>query len=138
MGYWMQGFIKGRMRLNLEFIEGAITGEGTDPVGPFDMNGIYSLKHNLVSISKRYQGAHDVGYVGCAAHGGLNGTWQIRSIPQIDAWRLWPVEESFEVVPTLATAEDEPIVLVGEIETQDIEELLNAKTKEGFQSLCIE
>ena len=29
MGYWMQGNIKGRMRLTLEFINGSITGAGT-------------------------------------------------------------------------------------------------------------
>lgn len=125
VGYWMQGYIKGRMRLTLEFINGAITGEGSDPVGTFKMKGIYSLRHNMVSMSKRYYGAHSVGYVGGAADGGLNGTWQIRSIPQIDEWRLWPLVDKVETVHHAVESEDAPIVLIDEVE--DIEEELNAK-----------
>ncbi|MFN3168760.1 MAG: hypothetical protein ACE37H_17015 [Phycisphaeraceae bacterium] len=118
MGYWMQGYIKGRMRLTLEFSGGKITGEGTDPVGLFDMKGIYSLKHNMVSMVKRYRGAHSVGYVGGAADGGLNGTWQILRIPQIDEWRLWPVKDEHESVCHAAEEEDGPVVLIGDIEVE--------------------
>lgn len=127
MGYWIQGYIKGRMRLTLEFIEGGITGSGTDAVGPFDIKGVYSKKHNMVCMDKRYRGAHSVGYCGCANDGGLDGTWYLAQIPQIDIWRLWPVDEAFDVVPVMAAAEDEPVVLIGGCEIENIEEEFNAE-----------
>lgn len=127
MGYWMQGFIKGKMQLTLEFIDGTVSGEGTDPVGSFTMKGIYSLKHNMVSMVKQYHGAHSVGYCGCAADGGLNGTWRIPRFPETDEWRLWPVEDEFEIVHLAIETDDGPVVLVGEVEIEDIEEEFNAK-----------
>jgi len=78
-----------RMDLSLTFREGAVSGAGTDPVGPFMILGRYDPESNEVHWTKSYLGAHSVFYKGCRDNRGIWGTWEIH--PGLTGgFHIWP------------------------------------------------
>lgn len=92
-GFYIQFGVRTRQEMLLTFADGAVTGEGRDPVGAFDVRGHYDLERGRASISKQYPGAHRVDYDATAeVHNGLWGLWQIRgSFGDRGGFQLWPV-----------------------------------------------
>lgn len=78
-----------RMDLSLSFKAGRLTGAGTDPVGPFVLEGRYDAETNDVWWTKTYPGRHDVFYKGCREPRGIWGTWEIRDALR-GGFRIWP------------------------------------------------
>jgi len=78
-----------RMDLSLEFQDGRIRGDGTDPHGFFSISGRYQPESGDCTWTKRYPGSHDVFYKGFYEGRGIWGLWEIRS-----DWRggfhIWP------------------------------------------------
>ncbi len=81
------------MSLALTFVEGRVTGSGSDMVGRFDFSGSYDLKTGRVVLTKQYEGAHRVAYEGANQNDGMWmwGVWSIRS--DRGGWHLWPQGE---------------------------------------------
>jgi hypothetical protein len=78
-----------RMDLVMEFSGGRVTGEGTDPVGPFVLDGRYDAASGECHWTKTYVGAHDVFYAGRRQGKGIAGTWELDSLR--GGFRIWPV-----------------------------------------------
>ena len=83
---------KHAMDLTLAFAEGRITGDGTDAVGMFIIDGSYDAVGGECDWRKSYIGAHDVFYRGFREGKGIWGTWEIHR-----EWRggfqIWPLGE---------------------------------------------
>jgi hypothetical protein len=79
-----------RMDLSLTFRLGVVTGSGTDPVGPFTIQGRYDPESNEIHWTKTYVGRHDVFYKGCRDNRGIWGTWQIR-LSSRGGFHIWPL-----------------------------------------------
>lgn len=93
-GYYQEGGIQARQRLNLTFAGGTVTGFGSDPVGPFTMRGVYDVESGKVSMVKTYP-THRVEYDGLADGDGIGGGWMIRyemGLTDRGRFRIWPDE----------------------------------------------
>jgi hypothetical protein len=94
------------MDLSLSFAQGSITGDGTDPIGPFIIRGRFDATSGECHWTKTYVGAHDVFYTGFREGKGIWGTWEIPGV-----WRggfhIWPLGE--ENAEELELIEDEPV-----------------------------
>lgn len=84
---WIMLWRKGPMELQLNFADGTIYGQGTDPVGSFTIVGHYELEYEF---TKQYAGAHAVHYKGKPKGRGLAGRWQIPGNWGGD-FEIWPV-----------------------------------------------
>jgi hypothetical protein len=95
-GFWLQRLMLGRqyMSLNLTFADNRLTGEGTDCVGDFVMDGQYNLANGQCTLFKSYIGAHGVLYEGRNEDDGLWiwGLWHIGNFDQ-GGFHIWPVGE---------------------------------------------
>jgi len=87
--YTYAGGHRERMDLSLTFREGAVSGAGTDPVGPFMILGRYDAESNEVHWTKSYLGRHSVYYKGFRDNRGIWGTWEIRS-DFTGGFHIWP------------------------------------------------
>jgi hypothetical protein len=80
-GWWEQDMY-GRQpmqELRLEFQDGAVSGSGTDIVGPFTLEGV--LANGKVDITKQYIGRHRLKYIGdFDGEGTMQGTWMIGGV----------------------------------------------------------
>jgi hypothetical protein len=96
------------MSLSLAFVDGRITGNGRDIVGPFAFDGTYDLKSGRVLMTKQYEGAHRVAYDGANQNDGmwLWGTWNIRSTR--GGFHLWPEGEDDPTQRRLKAEEELP------------------------------
>lgn len=79
------------MDLSLTFKEGAVSGLGNDPVGPFSLRGRYDAEKNEVWWTKTYS-THDVFYKGFRDAHGIWGTWEIGSGFR-GGFHIWPKGE---------------------------------------------
>lgn len=87
----------------LEFAQGVMVGQGSDPVGEYTVDGTYLLDTGVCSWNKQYVGSHCVEYTGRASNRAIIGHWRISGTP--DFWTgpffLWPraagdMKSSFE------------------------------------------
>jgi hypothetical protein len=96
-GYWEQDGRRARMKLDLRFAGGKLTGDGRDVVGEFVLSGGYETKSGKCGMCKTYLGQHDVDYAGLAAHDGIRGLWRIAiAIDELQfedsgCFHIWPV-----------------------------------------------
>ena len=77
------------MDLILEFKGGVISGEGSDGIGPFTIDGDYSESTLECSWVKTYVGKHSVHYAGFREGKGIWGTWDIG--PARGGFQIWPI-----------------------------------------------
>ena len=122
-GHWLQDGISGRMKLDLEFNDGRLQGEGSDPIGPFSMTGWYCVKTGIVTICKHYRYGGDVYYDGNTDPDGIEGRWHIRRTKQDGDWRIWPEAKGFELVRMEVETADGPVVLIFEPVGSETEEI---------------
>lgn len=67
-----------QMRFTLDFEDGRVVGTGTDDVGPFTWEGVYSTESFEVKMVKSYA-THVVHYEGMADGQGIYGRWDLLS-----------------------------------------------------------
>lgn len=93
-GFFIQNSIcRGRrfpMSLNLSFLRGNMTGEGSDWVGKFIIKGTYELKIGKTCFHKRYLKAHDIYYEGFASRPGICGVWSLLRDIDRGGFVIWP------------------------------------------------
>ncbi|MFN9246721.1 MAG: hypothetical protein ACK6DS_06550 [Planctomycetota bacterium] len=83
---------RGWMHLYLEFAEnGAIAGEGTDYVGPWQASGTFEADSGRVEWTKLYLGKHKVRYQGVLTDQGIIGDWTISNW-LAGKFHIWPVQ----------------------------------------------
>jgi hypothetical protein len=83
---------RGWMHLYLEFADnGAIAGEGTDYVGPWQASGTFEADSGRVEWTKLYLGKHKVRYQGVLTDQGIVGDWTISSW-LAGKFHIWPVQ----------------------------------------------
>lgn len=88
-GWWEQeGYGRQPMtELVIDFVDGRLSGSGTDIVGDFDLIG--SIEGDQIAIQKHYIGAHTIDYFGTtdgegvffgqwSSFGMIGGNWSIR------------------------------------------------------------
>ena len=77
------------MDLELQFANGAVTGEGIDDVGRFTIKGRFDPTNRECYWTKTYLGAHEVYYRGFREGKGIWGTWEI-VIQEHGGFHIWP------------------------------------------------
>jgi hypothetical protein len=111
IGFWVQRVILGRQYMNLQlmFAANRVSGEGSDRVGDFLINGEYDLRDGRCVMHKRYVEAHDVLYEGKNEDDGLWlwGLWSIRSFDR-GGFHLWPAGENDPTGRTLSAELQQP------------------------------
>jgi len=95
------------MQLRLTFQQGTLTGEGSDRVGAFTMDGGYELNDGRCWWTKRYTGRHDVSYSGYNEGKGIWGVWQIPP-SQRGGFHIWPAGMADPTQGALTQTEDVP------------------------------
>src|SRR5690349_4655506 len=80
-----------RMRLELLFQDGRITGWGDDDVGSFEIRGAYDPATLRVDWRKDYLGAHSVSYRGRSRGRFIDGLWELDE-GFFGGFRIWPGE----------------------------------------------
>jgi hypothetical protein len=109
LGFWLQRRLgKQKMSLSLTFIDGRVTGSGSDVIGRFDFSGSYDLKSGRVVLTKQYAGAHRVDYQGANQDDGM-WLWGIWRLPlDRGGWHLWPEAEDDPTRPKLNAEKQTP------------------------------
>ena len=80
---------KGWMNMAMKFDEGSIVGEGVDYVGPWYLQGTYSIEEKTCQWTKTYVGQHCVEYSGAISEIGIQGQWNI--YPHlVGDFHIWP------------------------------------------------
>ena len=118
-GFWTQAGKVSSMKLYLEFVAGRVRGEGSDRVGAFDITGRYWPHRDRIVLRKAYHGKHTVWYRGKPFSPYLKGQWNIASPPASGLWRIWPVEDEFEITYIEIETKDGPVVIHGEVREED-------------------
>jgi hypothetical protein len=77
------------MDLILEFRDGIVTGEGSDGIGRFGIDGSYTESTMECSWIKTYIGKHSVSYTGYREGKGIWGTWSI--LQSRGGFQIWPI-----------------------------------------------
>jgi hypothetical protein len=108
------------MDLILQFRDGTISGEGSDGLGLFGIDGRYNPNDGDCSWVKTYFGSHSVEYSGFREKKGICGTWTIRGTK--GGFHIWPIgegelveklrEEVEEEMPILTVPTESPIKLL--------------------------
>lgn len=107
-GSWEQDGRRARMKLDLSFADGRLTGDGRDVVGDFVLGGGYNTKSGKCGMCKTYLGQHDVDYDGHATGDGIRGMWRIAyAIGEIrcedaGSFHIWPVGRGADEELTVA------------------------------------
>lgn len=125
-GFWLQGTMRSKTELTLQFRNGTVTGDGYDWVGSFVLHGSYSVESGEVTWVKSYPQSHQIDYRGAAEHG--QGIWGLWRIPGADrgGFQIWPESTSEQehrsaaqeapidvVVPAPVSAESEQFATTG-------------------------
>jgi hypothetical protein len=97
-GFWLLGWTRGHMKLNLRFTGTDIVGEGTDVGGPFQVNGIFSRETNKVMFTKAYQW-QNIDYCGTWDGHMIYGTWSLhdQEYSESGEFEIWPDTEEESV-----------------------------------------
>ena len=109
VGFWIQrGMGRQKMSLSLSFIAGKVTGSGCDVIGRFDFVGVYDLKTGRVQMTKHYEHAHRVQYIGANENDGmwLWGVWSVGG--DWGGFHLWPEGEEDPTQRRLKAAKELP------------------------------
>ena len=93
------------MDLILEFRDGRISGEGSDGIGPFGIDGEYGEGSGECSWIKTYFGRHSVAYSGFAEGKGIWGTWNVMG--STGGFHIWPIGYQ---PPLDSVEEEEPLI----------------------------
>jgi hypothetical protein len=111
-GFFLQREVPGRhlMELRLTFRDGRLTGEGRDWVGPFTVDGRYSLADGKCQWVKQYVRRHRVFYQGYNEGKGIWGVWTLPPSYR-GGFHIWPEGVGGPGGPAL-TEEAEPPVPV--------------------------
>lgn len=80
-----------RMDMHLTFVNGQMSGVGSDDVGRFTLRGHYDATANECWWTKTYPGSHDVAYRGFREGRGIWGTWEIKVFTH-GGFHIWPKE----------------------------------------------
>jgi len=97
-GFWTQDLVRGHMRLNLAFSGNNINGGGSDPIGSFEVSGIFSDETLRVLFTKTYR-THTVEYSGVWDGHFIYGRWTLHDeqFTEIGEFEIWP-EDTREMV----------------------------------------
>ena len=77
------------MDLHLDFVNGRMTGDGTDNIGLFLIKGSYQTASRECEWTKTYPGSHLVFYRGYREGNGIWGTWEIPPFGR-GGFHIWP------------------------------------------------
>jgi hypothetical protein len=102
------------MQLQLTFTAGAMTGDGSDAVGPFLIKGRYDCSSLECHWTKSYIGGHDVSYRGFREGKGIWGRWEI-GLWAHGGFHIWP--EGAGAGEAKAEEASEPVVAVAREES---------------------
>jgi len=102
-----------RMDLSLEFTNGRITGEGSDPVGPFIIGGQYDPGSGECRWTKSYIAAHDLFYEGIRVGKSISGIWELG--PYRGGFKIWPLASGDTDGDAETEEEEQPVDAVGEL-----------------------
>jgi hypothetical protein len=113
-GFFLQGPSTSRhwMQLRLTFRSGVLTGQGSDWVGAFTMDGGYAVDDGRCWWTKRYTARHDVSYTGYNEGKGIWGVWQIPPSAR-GGFHIWPAGMADPTGAALTEAEQAPAEAVG-------------------------
>jgi hypothetical protein len=101
------------MDLSLEFTNGRITGEGSDPVGPFIIGGQYDPGSGECRWTKSYIAAHDLFYEGIRVGKSISGIWELG--PYRGGFKIWPLASGDTDGDAETEEEEQPVDAVGEL-----------------------
>lgn len=120
-GFWAYDGELASMNLYMQFVGGRVRGEGSDRIGMFDITGRYWTRHGTVVLRKHYRGYHVVRYRGSSFFPYLKGESRIASALDHGRWRIWPVEEEFELTRLVIETTEGPFLVHGEVTENDKE-----------------
>jgi len=101
-----------RMDMGLTFVQGNMTGDGNDDIGPFLIRGRYDETSRECHWTKTYVGAHDVFYRGFREGKGIWGTWEIGVLGH-GGFHIWPRQAGEGAHETEVEEKGEPVEAVG-------------------------
>ncbi len=87
-GFYMQYGTKHEMATELNFMDGKISGDGSDALGSFYWSGNYDAQQGQCSLFKTYPGHYKVSYQGHADENGIWGFWHLAGMR--DGFHIWP------------------------------------------------
>ena len=92
-GFYVQCGHRYPQRLNLEFSDGIVRGDGVDGIGAFTVDGEYRIAAGDVRLGwiKTYDGGHSVLYLGALEDNAIAGHWCFGCTP-MDRFSLSPPE----------------------------------------------
>ena len=102
-----------RMDLHLTFSQGRTTGEGSDDIGLFLIQGKYDTGNHECHWTKQYVGRHSVFYRGFREGRGIWGTWEIRVFR--GGFHIWPLNSGSGDELAEPEEKQEPIDAVGRV-----------------------
>jgi hypothetical protein len=96
-GFWIQELVRGNMKLRLTFHENSIFGSGRDPMGEFQISGMFS-NDQRVMFTKDY-GATTVDYSGTWDGMLIYGRWNLHDQNYSEAgdFEIWPDKEDEDI-----------------------------------------
>jgi hypothetical protein len=109
-GYYFYGTGGPKHRMNLSLIfhpDGRISGEGSDDIAPFAIDGFFEVSRNEANWTKSYIGMHSVEYCGLYDQRTICGNWTLA----IDSGGFWIWPGSLEGEEAEAAKIEEPIEL---------------------------
>ena len=101
------------MDLQLHFVNGCVTGDGSDDVGRFLIRGSYDAAKRECYWTKTYPGSHDVFYRGFREGKGIWGTWEIEVFAH-GGFHIWPKGEQEGGTETASAETAAPADAIGE------------------------
>src|SRR5437016_5729346 len=120
-GYFLHYGRKGMMELHITFLNGSLSGEGRDYVGPFVLRGRNDLSDGKCYWTKRYLGKHDVFYQGYNEGKGIWGTWEISAYigGGRGGFHIWPKGMALAEGDQFTEEADLPALVEGTLETSE-------------------
>ena len=95
-GFYLQYWMPGRhtMDMQLTWSDGKLSGQGSDPVGAYTIDGEYETDTGKCAWTKKYIGRHSVAYRGVNDGHGIWGVWEIRILGGLyqdrGGFHIWP------------------------------------------------